>query len=390
VCSSDLSVIDGAVDLQVSLTKNVCTVNIPTGNIRAMDFAFMTQEKKVLLAKSGHAATLNFLRSEALHLGPDEGMSQICRDRDEAYFAFVEEAELPTAEIIVAEYTTEWFWKLFPTILYWRLKNAHVRVLVGHHYNDRREIERRRILTGMGVESFEDRAIPISGYIFSRHDPTLSAAIIYRNRGDDFSPFATRYSGRAHQNAILSIKEKILQGVPSYQNQPEINMAITDCQNIIELIKKGVAQYERDEVEIKLEEIEVCKIKMLTKFVRGYKYKQIHHLIEAYEKLSTKPFDVISVNLADKTNSHVTPPVLELVNDCFVAIEGNTRIYYCSNNKIEKIKCLVVRGVEDPLPSKIVNVEEVQLTALDLLPVVRMPEFSSNRFRHIEGAVRPV
>jgi len=86
----------------------------------------------------------------------------------------------------------------------------------------------------------------------------------------------------------------------------------------------------------------------------------------------------------------VTPPVVEETNSRIVALEGNTRLLFCLNNGISKIKAVVVRGVKAELPGKPVPLKQVRITTIKHPPGERMIGFNRGLFRDIERAVRPL
>jgi len=389
------AVIDGATELQMGLKGSVYAITIPTESIKATDFEQITKGQVKSLVKAGRRATLEFIREEGRHVYHDRHVSDFCQDRDGAYYAFVEEAESPLEEVLIAEYDTKWFWKLFPTILHWRLSDTSVMVVLasitGNDRETAREKSRREIMRGMGVVVKEVSEIAIAGYTFRRLDKTMSTAIVYGAREDEFSPFAIRYLGKAHRQVISIVCETIM----SQLNARQENTITLECVSlepgeVIQLIKAGVAQYSKSSVQIELTDVCISQIDMLTRYIRGYKYKQISRLIDVYRNAGVDLFSPMRVKSANDFSSPVGPPVLEAHGNRFVAIEGHTRIYHCWRNGIVGIKCLVVRGVSDPLPSKPVKLEEVQIASRELPPEVRMPNYTHGHFRSIEGALRPV
>ncbi len=389
------AVIDGATELQMELKGNVYAITIPTGSIKATDFKQINKRQVTFLIEAGRTATLEFLRDEWRYVYHDRHVSDFCQDRDETYYAFVEEAESPLVEVLIAEYDTKWFWKLFPTILHWRLSDTQVKVLLGtitgNNPERMREISRREILKEMGVVVKEVDEIVIAGYTFRRLDETMNTAVVYGAGEDEFVPFATRYSGKAHRQVISGIRKTILGQLNTSQaSASKLECVCMDAGEIIQRLKAGVGQYSKDSVKMELMDVSISQIYMLTKYIRGYKYKQIPRLIEVYRNAGVDLFSPMKVKSENDFSSPVGPPVLEVHDDRFVAIEGHTRIYHCWRNGITKIKCLCVRGVSDPLPAKPVKLEEIQIASRELPPEVRMPNYNHSHFRSIEGALRPV
>ena len=389
------AVIDGATELQNTLQGNVYSITIPTAGVKATDFEKITSEEVASLMEAGRAATLQFLRKEGRHVYHDGQINNFCQDRDEAYYAFVEEAESPLEEVLIAEHDTKWFWKLFPTILHWRMAGIPVMVVLGpiSGSNHERSCERarREILRGMEISVHEVNDVKIAGYTFKRRDASKSTAIVLGQQEDEFAPFATRYSGKAHGQVISSVRETVLgqlEGIrPSTNALSCVSMEAAD---VVALITAGVAQYSKDGIQIELVDVCISQIDMLTKYVRGYKYKQIARLIDIYRVAGIDLFSAMKVISGQGFSSPVGPPVIEAQGDRFVAIEGHTRIYYCWRNKIKSMKCLVVRNVSDSLPAEPVKLEEVQIASREMPPNERMPHYNHTHFRSIERALRPL
>jgi predicted acylesterase/phospholipase RssA len=384
------AIIDGATELQVSLKGSVYTIDIKTTNIKATDFDKMTPEIKDNLFDAGKRSTENFIKNEALYVNKDEGDCNILFDKEEAFSVFVEEAETAPSEIIISDNNTEWFWKLFPTILSWRLKDINVRVIVPENEicRDTKEDQRRVLLTKLGVILEKKKNVPF-GFIITRLDPTRSTAVIYNKTEDIYTPYATRYSGICHQDAINALRKEynISTGGSSIH---KIDLQTTeDYSQVISRLKRGVSQYDKKDIDIELKEIDISKIKILTCSIRAYKYKQILRLVEIYKDKELALFRPINVIFHDDTTSIILPPVVECHGERYISIEGNTRAYYCWRNKIKKMFCFVVHNATSPLPAEPIDFDWAQISERKLEPNERMHNWNRDNFRRIEGAVRP-
>src|SRR5205814_1174187 len=127
----------------------------------------------------------------------------------------------------------------------------------------------------------------------------------------------------------------------------------------------------------------------LTRYVRGFKYRQIYNLFDLYSKFGIPYFEPTSLKLLDEKYTIITPPVLEKIGEKYYILEGNTRITYAFRNSIQSIRCVIVEGVNDPLPSKgEYTAKEILLSDKNIIGEDRYDEFDYSRFRKIEKAIR--
>ncbi len=191
------TIVSGATHVQMELHREVHTIKIPTGRIRATDFENITPEDVSDLISNGFNETAEFIKSEATLIHSVSPDVINFYDQDELYAHLVYQAETPAREIIIAENGTRWFWQLFPTVLYWLLSGTRIRVLVGKlpnkEHEQKREVTRRQNMIEMGVEIYENDQLPLTGYLLLRDDSQGSAAIIYSLQSHSYGPLGTLY-----------------------------------------------------------------------------------------------------------------------------------------------------------------------------------------------------
>jgi hypothetical protein len=145
-----------------------------------------------------------------------------------------------------------------------------------------------------------------------------------------------------------------------------------------------------DEVKISVERISTKKLVATSRLVREYKYNQIRHLIDMYRRLGIEIFEPAAVQLPHGLITIVTPPVVEELGSDLILIEGSTRAIFCRDEGIESFKCLVVRGVSAPPPSRTYRFDRVRITGRALPVSERYEGFDYANFRHIERAMHPI
>ena len=122
--------------------------------------------------------------------------------------------------------------------------------------------------------------------------------------------------------------------------------------------------------------------------MREYKYQQIKSLHGMFKAANLDPFDVAVVKYISGKETIVTPPVVEASGDSFYLIQGTTRAVYCVREGIQSIRCLVVRGLSDALPSsRRVPIRDVLVGGRTLSMADRYGQKIDADFRHIEYAV---
>jgi len=386
--------IEGSTAVQLSFAPDIARIVIPTGNIRATDFFAMNNEVIEVLIASGQTAAKAFIEGELLKTHGAQPESLTVFDEHEAFLAVCEQIYTTKSDVRISMPTTKWFWELFPTILHWRKIGIRVVAFaqpISTNYPDgAKEAQRRELLEGLGVELLEVATLPFKGMFFDA--PGAGArALIYPEEQTDYEPAARFYSGRLDQSALSALYDKI-QGLVgesvTSSNQP--TLVSTDPAVILDKLKENVPVYREPGVLLAIEDVEVSKVFLISRYVRAFRYKQIATLIEHYNDEELELFAPAKVTLSGGAESLVTPPVVEETGGKFVALEGNTRFLHCYNAGITQIKAVVVRGVKVELPGKPVPLHQVRITARKHAPDERMIGYNHDLFRSIERAIRPI
>jgi hypothetical protein len=119
-------------------------------------------------------------------------------------------------------------------------------------------------------------------------------------------------------------------------------------EELVELIRKG--RYYRD-AGITVEDIEIAQTRPIARIVETAKVSQAKRVIKFYEQKKWSLFEPSAVVLANGKDSFIIPPVLEEGDDgTFTVIEGHSRIFALRKLKRNKVKAVVVRGVEAETP----------------------------------------
>jgi len=388
-------VVDGGTDVQLAFTPDLARISIPTGSVRATDFLEMDTQKTKQLIKNGRNAADTFIKRELLNTHGAAIDLQPIADEHEAYLAVSEQLYATGAEVRVSMPDTKWFWELFPTVLHWRRAKIRIAVfvppLIAGSREAAAETQRRGYLVGLGAEVFETRILAFHGILFDTPPMLGASALAFNPEPSDYEAAARFYSGRIDA-AALNALHRLLPTLPTRPTccdfQPKIHRI--DPETLLRLLRENVHFYRDPHVTLSIEEVPISNIHLISRYVRAFRYKQISALLDAYQEDGLELFEPSEVKLFNGGSSLITPPVVEQTGSEFIALEGNTRFLYCQKNGIDRLKAVVVRGVNVELPGRPVPLNHVTITTIKHPPADRIVGLNRSLFREIERAVRPL
>ena len=386
------TVVQGSVEIQKSILNNVYVIPIKTCGVKSTDFTIMNNDKVNELIKSGKKSADSFISNELVSFRNNTAKAVCFIDEEEVYTAFIGLLDNLPQSIYIAEDDTKWSWKLFPTLLYLKVKKVEITVIVSKNTTTAtNESGRRNLLNNLGIDLIEVDNLPIHGYYLKyRNDGHQDSTIVYSTEENQISPIATQYAGAEHSQAIQSIGfcfEKAIKVGSTIHPQfiPEITSV--KPKDIFKLLKNGVQQYSNDNIQFKIKDINLTDVSLIDQYTREFKYQQIIRLVSIFKEFGIDDFTPIGVKLRDGSISIITPPVFEKTGNKYVAVEGNTRAtYYWFQNK-STIKGIIVVNVEAPLPSIPINIKKVRIASRKIPPDASMKDFDYNKFRPIENAI---
>lgn len=387
------TVVSGAAELQVQMHRLVSCIDIEVDNLAATDFDLVDSNMKSRLIETGASAAREFLKSGLLGIRQQTYYSSSLTNLDEVYGAIAAQSDKLPEEVLISEASTDWYWQLFPSVLFWRAKGVLVSVLLepatGDAHNLAKEHSRRSNLRGMGIEVKEVEHLPLQAYVFLRPSQQASTAVLF-TRKNSHEPLATIYEGSLHQAVIQLLAKRLTEGgiIPATSNfRP--SLVSVPPQDVLSALKKGVSQYSSSNVTLAWEQIPLSEARSITKLVRGFKYVQLLKLVQLWKECDIEPFSPTAVMLDGGRRSLMGPPVFELIGNSFVGVEGNTRTLYAYLRGDMQMHGVVVRGVSDPLPGHSVTLSDMTRIDTEAPIEERMPGFNHDHFRRIEGACHP-
>lgn len=386
--------IDGGTDAQSRFQRSVAKVAIPTRDIQAVDFDRMNRSTVEMLIDSGSQTTTNFIRRELLAAQESIARAKSFPDEHQAYLRLTEQLTSARNSVIASFPDTKWFWELFPTAFYWLRHHIQIHCftapLNSSSADGAKEAQRRRVMEKMGVLLYEQNSLPFRGFIVDNGRDSTASALIFNENQFDYEPVAQYYDARTDITVLAALYDKVQPLLRTSSDREPLTMEAAPGSELLALLKKNVRQYRNSNVRIEVEEVPVRNIQLISRYVRAFRYRQIGTLIEAYGRKDLRLFQPAQIPLPGGIASPVTPPVFEIADDQYVALEGNTRSLYCMNNGIQTIEAVVVRGASEALPGIPVPLRQVRITSSRYRPDERIKGFNRELFRDIERAVRPL
>jgi len=334
---------------------------------------------------------LDFFRDELPKIQSKITPSSLCLGIDETYSAIVEQLDRNIKEIVIVQEKTAWVYSLFPALLYWRTRGAKIYVVLKREGEDGiHGPYRRRLLRALGAQLSETDTIPVRAFLFDGDTEGKARGVVGMQYNNSLGE-AVKYSSRPDSWVIVAIRDRLRRFFPNAQLAPSTRPRLIagKLKNLMSALRR-VQQYARPKVKLSLGTIPIDSMVFLTRYVRDYKYRQIHYLLKLYYENFLGCFEPAVVDFGEGHRSIVTPPVVEESSGKYVVIEGSSRAVYCRDNKIDKIMCIVAKGIQDPLPSKQrIDLGLVDITKRTLEPDSRYGGLDLKNFRKIELCVHP-
>src|ERR1035438_4749929 len=386
--------IDGGTDAQSRFRPHMAKISIPTGTTQATDFDRMDKTVIETLIENGARAATSFIKQELLAAQGGVSKTKSLFDEHQAFLRLTEHSTSARNLVVVSFPDTKWFWELFPTAFYWLRHGVQIHCFTAppndSSADSAKEDQRRHIMTRMGVLLYEQTGVPFRGFLIDNGREPTASALLFAENHFDYEPVAQYYEARTDVTFLAALYDKVRPLLrPATQSEPLV-VEPAPLSELVDLLKTNVRQYRNSNVRIGMETIAISNIRLISRYVRAFRYRQIGTLVEAYGQSNLELFQPARIALAAGEFSIVTPPVFEAVDDQYVALEGNTRSLYCLNNGIATIKALVVRGTNEALPGIPVPLRQVRITSSRYRPDEMIQGFNRSEARRVERAVRPL
>jgi len=241
----------------------------------------------------------------------------------------------------------------------------------------------------MNIEVLEINTLPFEGIVFEENDYSKSSAVIV-NRNKESDIFSNYYDSEHDFDIIKLLKKSFLNEYSSFDPinaKTEIELAKATIDEYKPLLRK-IKQYKHDEVSFSIDEIDIESITLMTKYVKGYKFRLMQDMFQYLKERNIELCNPAKFIFGNKKASLITPPVVEKRNSKYVLIEGNARLVLLHKLGFKKISCIIVENVVDALPTNAeFNVKQVLITDKDTKGSDRYDKLDYELFRKIEEAI---
>lgn len=381
----------GNLNIQLELSNNSHFIYIDTVGVKATDFEKINNETVTSLIDNGTKSVNEFVKNEVAYINTKQNRADINIDFFDTNNIITYSGLEKNNEIIISDTQTDWVYDLFPTIIRWAENKTRIRVLLKKNNDDENHgMYRQRFLKYIGAEIVYSENIPFSGIVFDGTNHEKAKAIVKNREIKKQQVFHSKYyHGKEDYDVIKLLQDSLSQ---YFYNEGFGNTDVSYSPIIkTELIQKlqNVKQYESENIVLDYEEINISDLTFITKYVRGYKFRQIQNVFDVYKSVGVKLFSPVKVNLSDGKSTLITPPIIEKHGDNYYVIEGNTRLTYLNKIGVQKITTIVVNNVIEGLPSSgRYRINELLITDKEAVGKDRYNEFDYEKFRKIEKAVR--
>jgi len=382
--------IDGAVDLQLQMQSNIHLIRINTGEIQSTDFDKIDEQKKKFLLENGKKAAKKFFDGEDHNIQEVPKKEDVAKDIFETFNFLVRTQYNLPAEVLVCHDLTNWVYSLFPTLLKWKNANASVFVLLKKNTeNEEDRAYKIRLLRSLGFGVQETIEIPFKGFLFDSSSSYASAVVLNEN---DLSKANSKFYTVEDFSAIKVLAERFKQLIGSTEREPsKIEVKEIDQEKLFNLLRK-VKQYSGVSTRFEIKRVNVGDLTFLTKFNKGYKFRQVETIFEIYKEWGIELFKPAELKFGNGLSSIITPPIIEEYEDgTQIVIEGNARLTYGFKNGNHDLYCVVVKNIAGTIPSDgRFNAHQILITDLDKTGKERYLNFKGDQFRRIEAEVHNV
>jgi predicted acylesterase/phospholipase RssA len=381
----------GSIDIQVSLMDNVNILPIETGSIKTTDFHLITPGIINELIQNGRKSAADFFENETSKINITVSKNEILKDIWDTYKILANTANERVEEILIFDTNTEFVYDLFPTIVKWKLLGAKIRVLLKNNTDDPTHGPYRfRFLQNICNEVKLHNEIPFRGLIINGEDNSSAKLIsINQNSNRENSYFSKYYFGESDFPQINLTRNHCFTLFSNTNLSNKIEFKQSKSEESIFQKLKNVNQYSNKNISFEIIEANIEDLIFITKYVRGYRFRQINYLIEIYKQNNIELFKPLEIFYSSGKSALVTPPVVEKHGSTLFVIEGNTRLKFLHSTRIKKVYVIKVEQVEEELPSSgRYKVNEILISDVEKTGSDRYNQFSYDKFRKIEKAVR--
>lgn len=384
------TVLMGTMNVQLSLLDNVNIVTIKTGDIKTTDFEKIEEKTLKILIQNGVDAISNFIENETAHPRANTIRSDVSTDYFDTNNTIILSNLESVEEVIISDKQTNWVYELFPTLMKWVDSNVTIKVLLKRNNDDEHHGPyRQRFLEHIGAEIIFADSLPFKGFVFDGDKPEKAKAIVCNSANKPQQMYDSKYyHGNEDRDVVSILHQKLLSNFSTDKSFANVSYIPAKVEELYDKLK-SVKQYQSTKIKLSFTEVNISTVVFLTRFIRGFKYRQIEHLFDIYSKNEFELFVPVRINLLNGKSTLITPPVVEKHGNKLYLLEGNTRLTYLYKSGVQQVKVVVVENVAEGLPSSgRYTCNEILITDKKTIGKDRYSQFDYEKFRKIEKAVR--
>lgn len=312
-------------------------IDILVSGVEATDFKSLTEADINKLLEAGRNAMTAFLERTDSDLAQDNpakftvSSNPTIYEEDYAMNQVAFWSYEPFKEIIVSDYSLDWVWPLFPTLLSWVRNNAKISV----YYSDEpspgekdaiKHNAKMRLLDAFGISPvLTPREALIKGYFFIGDK---NKCVLFERNQSSPTPFIAKiYNSEIDSLFISGILNAITQPHPSPSPMSGITLHSVDPSTFTSLLSQVDAYNTGPAPSVTYAEVPVSDLWFVKREVRSLKYKELRIITDLYLQSGIKPFSPAAIVLPDGHESLMTPIVVEKHNGRLIVIKGNARCF---------------------------------------------------------------
>ena len=398
------SIIDGAVNIQEKLQSNTYNIVIKNLPVTTTGFDLIDDELIGTTISIGEKAAEDFFENEMLNISKANNRDKIKLSRDYILNSVVMEDVENYESIYLCFENTKIIYSLFPTILSWLNKKKNITFItrsIDKITNNNSKIEheeyRRFLIKRFGICLIERDSVPFDAFIFK--GDCEKTICLYNDEELKFNLGNGAIYDGMHDLHVNKALFKMLE-IPCDEKDTHINIRKNTkkftVKNISsdEHIKRlnSVEHYKSEKVQFHKVEMTLSNAKLMTKYVKSYKYNQIERLNEFLESYSLNIFEPSVIEFSDGVELLITPIIMEKHGSKNIVIKGNSRLSYLyrSLNADSSFIAIMATGVSKELPSTGMTypINDIIITTKNKEGATRYENWIYENFRNIEESMR--
>jgi predicted acylesterase/phospholipase RssA len=401
------AVIDGAIQIQEMLQNNTYNIEIKDLPITTTGFDSIDEKLIESTLNKGKIAADNFFNQEIIKIGESNKGIQAKLTKDYILNSVVMEDVNSYSHIYLCFHDTKLVYSLFPTILSWLMtKNIRITFITQAIESSSlkpkeivHERYRRLLIKKFGIQLIERDIVPFDAFIFKgEYSHPDKAVFLYSKAELELNVgHGAIYDGKHDLHVInallamlnLSNEERAEHSIIINELKTFSIEKLSSDYHIKEL--SDVPQYKNHKVTLTEEIIDIDKVKLMTKYVKSYKYHQIEKLHETLSNYSISIDEPCVIRFSDNLSFLVSPLIVEQHGEHYIVIKGNSRLSYAYRelglNK--SFKAIVAKNVNIELPSiGSYPVFDCIITTKNKQGITRYEDWTYSAFRNIEESMR--